>query len=436
MDACIATGDAAPMSESGPLVPWAPPERAPADLSTTSRPQRPIFTIIVLVTVTVVVTGILTGRLRMTPAEGAAARSDGAWAPTATTDIAGDSWDGNLVTDGSRVYLLTREDIEGFWGVLKVRWSDDAGSTWSEPVRVSSSDTPDAARHTLAIEPDGTLWAAWAERGPKPVTQRLTLRRSRDRGQTWDPPTQVSIDDVGEIGIPALVMTPEQRFVAYTDGVTGNILVQRLYNNGEDGGNVVFLYATQRNLYTDEPFRDGGLAATAVGGQAVIATHSGDHVSIRVTKDHIASHATVDVDDPVWAAPRLAADGGRLVSMVATRDGPKAHVVATESDDGGETWTEQGRWDGTGAGDMSLAASPAGTVAAWQACRATCRETQLRVSDVATLTAGGRAIERTDGSHPVGAVLVGTTLVVAWVHEGPTGHAWERVLTVASGPLP
>ena len=121
---------------------------------------------------------------------------------------------------------------------------------------------------------------------------------------------------------------------------------------------------------------------------------------------------------------------------MATRDGPQAHVIVSTSNDWAETWSEAGRWDGPGAGDMSLATSPAAKVVVWQACQLGCRTTGLRVAGVSDMATGGRSIDRTDVSRPVGAVLVGSTLVVAWVREGPSGHAPDRVLTVASGPLP
>ncbi len=411
----------------------------------TSPPRRPIFTIIVMVAVTVLVTGILTGRIGPAAGDRGAAygpatgddTSPGGWTPAATNHLTGDAWDGNLVTDGSRVYLLSREDIQGFWGVLRLRWSDDAGVTWSDPVRVSSSETPDAARHTLAVEPDGTLWAAWAQRGPQEATQRLMLRRSRDRGLTWDEPTRVTGDAVGEVGVPALVMTPDQRFVAYTDGQTGAVYVQPLDAAGAATGRPRHLDATSRNLYTDEPFRDGGLAAAAIGSHAVIAVHGDDHIAIRATDDFVTMHGTAEIDDPLRAGPRLATAGGRVVSAVAISGGlRKGSVVVSASADQGATWAEVGRWDGPGVGEMSIAASAPETVVVWEACEPGCNVTQLRIADAAGLATGGRLIDRTDRSHPIGAVLVGTTLVVAWVREGPTGHAWERVLTVASGPLP
>ena len=41
-----------------------------------------------------------------------------AWDPTTSFQIPGDTWDGNLATDGTRVHLMTLEEIAGFWGVL------------------------------------------------------------------------------------------------------------------------------------------------------------------------------------------------------------------------------------------------------------------------------------------------------------------------------
>ena len=151
---------------------------------------------------------------------------------TARLEIHGDTWDGNLATDGERVDLMTREEINGFWGVLYVRSSSDRGHTWGEPVLVSAAGGPSAARHALTVGPDGSVWAAWSQLGEAPSTQQLVLRRSRDRGLTWDAPIRASRPDVGLVGVPALVMTAETSFVAFTDGERGTVLVQALDPDG------------------------------------------------------------------------------------------------------------------------------------------------------------------------------------------------------------
>jgi len=77
------------------------------------------------------------------------------WRAAARLEVKGDTWDGNLVADGDRVYLMTRELITGFWGVLSVRSSADGGRTWGDPVQVSAAGGPSAARHTLTLGQDG-----------------------------------------------------------------------------------------------------------------------------------------------------------------------------------------------------------------------------------------------------------------------------------------
>jgi len=154
------------------------------------------------------------------------------WEAATQLEIHGDTWDGNLATDGTNVYLMTREEIDGSWGVLYVRSSGDGGRTWGEPVRVSAAGGPSAARHALTVAPDGGLWAAWSQMGEAPLTQQLVLRRSGDGGKTWEEPVRASGTNIGLVGIPALVMTEEARFVTFTDGERGTVIVQVL---GADG---------------------------------------------------------------------------------------------------------------------------------------------------------------------------------------------------------
>ena len=195
--------------------------------------------------------------------------------PTARLEIKGDTWDGNLVADGDRVYLMTREQITGFWGVLSVRSSADGGRTWGDPVQVSAAGGPSAARHTLTLGPDGSLWAAWSQIGAAPSTQQLILRRSRDEGRTWEAPIRASRPEVGLVGIPALVMTTGTSFVAFTDGDRGTVIVQALDADGAPTADPVELRATTRELYGDSPFFDAGIAAAAHGEQGLIVANDG-----------------------------------------------------------------------------------------------------------------------------------------------------------------
>ncbi len=60
------------------------------------------------------------------------------WSASATELIDGDTWDGNLASDGQRIVLLSREKIQGFWGVMTVRISGDGGVTSGGPVSISA----------------------------------------------------------------------------------------------------------------------------------------------------------------------------------------------------------------------------------------------------------------------------------------------------------
>ena len=159
------------------------------------------------------------------------------------------------MASGSTSY---REEINGFWGVLYVRSSSDRGHTWGEPVLVSAAGGPSAARHALTVGPDGSVWAAWSQLGEAPSTQQLVLRRSRDRGLTWDAPIRASRPDVGLVGVPALVMTAETSFVAFTDGERGTVLVQALDPDGSPTADPVALHATTRELYGNSRSSMGG----------------------------------------------------------------------------------------------------------------------------------------------------------------------------------
>ena len=148
------------------------------------------------------------------------------WSASATELIDGDTWDGNLASDGQRIVLLSREKIQGFWGVMTVRISwGRCHVEW--PVSISAR-VADSARHALVLGSDGSLGPAWAEQGSQVASQRLVVRRSLDGGTTWTEPARLSRPNVGLVGIPALVVSNRVRLVAFTDGATGDDTVERL----------------------------------------------------------------------------------------------------------------------------------------------------------------------------------------------------------------
>ncbi len=358
------------------------------------------------------------------------------WHPAARLEIHGDTWDGNLVSDGSRVFLMTREEIAGFWGVLYVRSSGDEGRTWSEPVLVSTEGGPSAARHALTLGPDGSLWAAWAQLGAAPSTQQLILRRSRDGGHTWEAPIRASPPIVRLVGIPALVMTPEASFVAFTDGERGTVVVQALDAEGATTTDPEVLRSTTRQLYDDSPFLDAGLAAAAVGGRMVVIANDGDGLWRSTAGDGPTWVQANWYSGPAFAPPRLEVVDGRLTALAAVPSSDGNLRITTEtSTDGGRTWAAGATWLDANGGEASLAVAPDQTEVLWESCGRLCSSSVLRLGDAEA--ADGRA-SRVSGpaGRPAGALLTDEGMIVAWIEQGGQGLAEDRTVVVATGPRP
>lgn len=359
-----------------------------------------------------------------------------AWQPATRLEVRGDSWDGNLATDGDRVYLMTREQISGFWGVLNVRSSSDRGRTWSDPVQVSAPGGPSAARHTLTIGPDGSVWAAWAQQGRAPSMQELTLRRSRDKGRTWDAPIQVSGPEVGLVGIPVIVMTPQLSFVTYTNGETGVVFIHPLDPDGTPSSAPFTLDKTERELYGDERFLDAGLGAASVGGRGIIVGNDG----FRVWRATQAGPGWPWLREdwwpgPAYGPPRLAVVDGRLTSVAGVLTDDRIQISVETSSDGGVAWESGATWLDPNGGEASLAVAAGQTAVLWESCDRFCSAPFVRLGDAGAFDGRSSRIAG-PGGRPAGTVFTDDTMVVAWVEEGPDYEAEQRTLVVATGPRP
>jgi hypothetical protein len=238
---------------------------------------------------------------------------DAAW--VARFDVptgAVDTWIGNVAVTGAGVALATREDIVGVWGTVRVRTSRDAGRTWSTPADVSG--ITNAARHVLVASPDGVLTAAWSERGPAPMTQRLVIRQSAGDGRTWFAPITITAPSGGLVGLPAIVMTDAVRIAT-------------------------------RQLYSDADFTDGGLALDASGNRAVVAYVTGrDTVRVATSDDGGRTWRQSPIEQRIYAGrPRLAVSGSTVVLAVtdpnlSARYAKRPFIRVQVSNDGGATW--------------------------------------------------------------------------------------------------
>jgi hypothetical protein len=285
-----------------------------------------------------------------------------------------DTWVGNVAVTGDRIAVAARNDIAGFWGTVRVWTSRDGGRSWSSNEDVSGK--VNAARHVLVASPDGTLTAAWAERGPAALTQRLVLRRSTDAGRSWLPPIIVATPSGGTVGLPAIVMTPAVHLVAYTDGVTGEIWAQPLTPEGHPFGPPTKIDVATRQLYTDAPFNDGGLALDASGSRAILVYVTGSGtLHVVLSDDGGQTWRQSPIEQSVyWGPPRLATEGATFVLAVgdpnrSARYARRPFIRIQLSHDGGATW-ERGPdvSDGTGLGRIELVRS----AGAWRLLYADC----------------------------------------------------------------
>jgi len=259
----------------------------------------------------------------------------------------GDSWVGNVATDGGRIYLAARQTVEGFWGTIWVWRSSDGGLSWSPPVVASRHPWPDAARHALAVAPDGSLWLAFAEQGARPATQRLVVRVSHDHGVSWTDGAAVSPARVGLIGLPVFLLTGDARLVAYTDGQTGDVLAQRLTAAGTPDGAPAVLGQTARELYSDANFLDGAVALASADGRISAVWVEGTRtLRASVSRDGgVSWTASNGLDQELYGGrPRMATDGSTIL-LAATDPNRGAryvrhpHARIWRSTDGGLTFS-------------------------------------------------------------------------------------------------
>lgn len=258
----------------------------------------------------------------------------------------GDSWVGNVVSDGDRTYVVARQAVRGFWGRLYAWTSNNGGESWSEPAQISRNPWQDAARHTIAVNPQGRVFAAFAEQGPEPATQRLIVSNSVDQGRTWSYGLAVSPTRVGLIGVPAVLPFTDAVIVAYTDGATGEVLVQRLTADGLLDGDPVTLGQTTRYLYSDSSFRDASVSLAHARGHIVAVWTEGEsELRAAVSTDGGTTwRPSHGLDLQLYAGrPRLSSDGSSIL-LAASEQGlapwelRRPSIRIWRSSDGGETF--------------------------------------------------------------------------------------------------
>jgi hypothetical protein len=266
-----------------------------------------------------------------------------AWQTIATIPATvGDTWPGNAVRDGNEIVVLTREDINGFWGTLRVRSSFDNGASWPDQTTVSGE--LDAARPSM-VDADGNLTFAWSQRGPVQNSQRLVTRQRNAQRHAWLPASVVAIPAGGLVGRPALAMTESVQLVVFTDGQTGEIWAVPLRTDATAAGEPVLVGQSNAQLYSDSSFSDGLLSLTTIDSRAVLAyVDTARRLHVATSDDNGLTWEQEVVDPgPVADAPQIATLGRDLVLAVGDpgRGEPDARAASVRiwRSPGGQRWT-------------------------------------------------------------------------------------------------
>lgn len=197
-----------------------------------------------------------------------------------------------------------------------VRRSTDGGLTWSEPVTVAEGKGPDSGfgDPILAVADDGTVICAfsggagiWASTPEKP--QKVWICRSTDNGSTWSEPRDVTAMQWGPAAKNPECITGHASFFGSGHGIT--------LSKGPHAGRIMIVTAVHHSkesrfdnyaVYSDDNGLTWNISRRAFTG--------GDEAKV------------VELSD------------GRIL-MSVRHSGERGHNI---SEDGGETWGEQGFW--------------------------------------------------------------------------------------------
>ncbi len=174
------------------------------------------------------------------------------------------------------------------------------------------------------------------------------------------------------------------RLVAFTDGATGDVIVQRLDEADAPTGDPLIIGRTTRELYSNAQFYDAALAVGAVDDHVVLVYDDGRAAGAVVSPDGGQTWTEAWREAEPTTPSRLVTHGAEFIVLEAVRAGAGGEVRVVASDDGGATWTRVGSWTGRPALTLSLSASREGELAAWATCRdVACSAIDLRVGDLA-----------------------------------------------------
>ena len=228
-------------------------------------------------------------------------------------------------------------------GALDYRRSTDGGLHWSKSVTVArpTSHYP-VVLGDPAIAAFGPL-VVFAYRANDASAAYLFVRVSEDAGLTWANPKMIArVVTDRRIGEQSVAVSSAGIFVAWTNRVTGSIIVQRSTDQGASFHKAQRLGVTTATFAPDNPtFTDGLIGLAATGSDVDVAwspSGNGQSDSLVLSRsiDGGVSYLapTTILAKPSFGFPALSAAGSYLAGEVEGLDGA---IIALSSKNGGVT---------------------------------------------------------------------------------------------------
>ena len=245
----------------------------------------------------------------------------------------------SLATGSGVVHLVDARAA----GNLDYRRSTDGGLHWSHSVTLAkpSSRYP-VVLGDPAIGAFGSL-VVFAYRANDATAAYLIVRVSHDAGLSWsDPKTIAKVVTTRRIGEQSVAISSAGIFVAWTNRVTGSIIVQRSTDQGATFHTAQRVGVTTATFSPGDPtFTDGLIGLAASGSNVDLAwSPSGDGqadtlVLSRSTDAGVSYLAPAPfLTKPSFGFPSLSASGSFLAGEVLGIDGA---VIGLSSKNGGAT---------------------------------------------------------------------------------------------------
>ena len=262
-------------------------------------------------------------------------------------------------------------------GVYYRRGSAGA-TTWGTAKRLNPSG--EFAENGVIAAADKFVYVAyqqingWEDFDPG-ANRPLKVRINTNHGSSTAWLSTKTFDASARVGHPAIAANGSWAYIAYTDALTGDIVVARnLGSNSEDAGWVATNVGTTANEAPNENGRDGYPVIAATGGTVLVAWISGDGstISAKVSTDHgdtWPDEATTITSSAVWDMS-AAGSTGRVALAWAQDSGIKAKLYRNAAWGSTRTvasFSSTGTYK-TGYGTSITMAGTARVGVAWSSC--------------------------------------------------------------------